>query len=100
MASPLPATVRVAILPKLTATIEALDVLSQAFQDIADALLVARDTLRNVEDDDGDGESDRATPQPSLHARFCTCGGSSDGDVHATYCGLFADIPSNAGSTT
>jgi hypothetical protein len=77
MASPLPATVRVTILPKLTATIEALDVLSQAFQDIADALLVARDTLQDVEDDDAEDVPDRPCGS-GCHHEVAPNAGSTD----------------------
>jgi len=83
MASPLPTTVRVTILPKLTATIEALDVLSQAFQDIADALLVARDTLQDVEDD-----TSCPYPVTGCGENPCVCDGAP----------LTTDVAPNAGS--
>jgi hypothetical protein len=53
--------VRVDIIPKLQGVIEALDTLGQAFQDVADALLVARDTLTELQDQDDQAE---APPAP------------------------------------
>jgi len=107
MASPLPATVRVTILPKLTALIEALDVLSAAFQDISDSLLVARDTLQDVEDDSAEDQPELAAPCPNCDCNCLDCRrgacaqcqlcGCHCPDVHAELA-AFADVPPNARS--
>jgi hypothetical protein len=53
------ATVQLTVLPKLGAVVDALGVLAQAFQDIADALLLARDTLDDVADDAEEDDLDQ-----------------------------------------